>query len=535
MTRAVSSGAILLLVCLASLAADDADPIAKVRSTDAAARLAGVKALVELPRAYLVEKRATLHALAPKLLKDASPAVRGAAARLVARLEGNDAAAPLLAAMKDERDPEVERRLAEAWAELGDDAARRPLARAAFDSADPRRAALAAEALGFLSESAGFDDLAALVDSAPHWAVLAGACLGLGRIEEARVVPPLLLRLRHPDPAVRSAARDSLVRVTGVDRGTDPAQWEAWWDGAKTDFRPPDKAPEGPTLRHGGTSDRAVGDGDATFARFFGVELRKRRCAFLIDYSQSMWGGRRAKAEEELLAAVKGLPAAATFAVGLFNEKVRWFKDGPLPARPQEKLDLVGCLAAQETKSYTNIYDSLESALGLAGIGPAARSPAPGLDEIVLLSDGAPNRGRITQTSKILEAVRALNGGRVVIDAVALGDAPGELLPALARENGGKFVALPSRFQDAKGKLLVEPDDGEIEFAFVRPLSYVEGLYVAVAPAAGSDSSRRNLTPHGSRGGALPAVIDLDLRGGSMSFADLTPRRFRDADESTRK
>ena len=149
------------------------------------------------------------------------------------------------------------------------------------------------------------------------------------------------------------------------------------------------------------------------------------------------------QAEEELVLAVKGLPSTNTFAVVLFNEKVWWFKDGPLPARPQEKLDLSRYLVEQETKSYTNIYDALEEALGLAGFGAAARVPAPGLDELVLLSDGWPNRGKITQPLRILEAIRALNAGRVIIDAVALGETPGDLLPALAKENGGKFVACP--------------------------------------------------------------------------------------------
>lgn len=428
----------------AHAATDDADPVAKLRSADAAVRLEGLAALTAQPVSYLTPHRAALHALLPKMLAhDPAPAVRGTAARLLARVEGDDAIAALIAAVTNERDAVTERMLPAAFEELTGDAARKALAQAAGDAADPRRAALAAEALGFLPKNAGFDDLVSILDFAPHWAVAAGACLGLGRIVDVRVVPQLLPRLRHPDPAVRCAARESLVRLTGEDFGTDAAKWEAWWAGAKAGFHFPDKAPEGPTMRHGETADRPMGDGDATFARFFGVELRRRRVAFLIDFSQSMWGARRAKAESELVAAVKGMPSSNTFAVLLFNEHVWWFKDGPLPARPQEKLDLGLYLAEQVTKSYTNIYDSIEAALGLAGLGPAARDPAPGLDEMVLLSDGFPNRGKVTDPAKILEAVRSLNGGRVIIDAVALGDGPGELLPALAKQNGGKFVSCP--------------------------------------------------------------------------------------------
>jgi hypothetical protein len=39
--------------------------------------------------------------------------------------------------------------------------------------------------------------------------------------------------------------------------------------------------------------------------------------------------------------------------------------------------------------------------------------------------------------------VRSLNAGHVIIDAVALGDGPGQLLPLLAKQNGGRFVACP--------------------------------------------------------------------------------------------
>jgi hypothetical protein len=425
-------------------ATDETDLATKLRASDATVRLDALTWLAGQPASYLAPRRASLHAVLPKLLaKDPSPAVRGAAARTLARVEGDDAIAPLLAALAGERDAEAERRLPQAFEELSSDAARRAVAQVALDASDPRRAALAAEALGFLPKGAGFDDLAALLDSAPHWAVAAGACLGMGRILDVRAVPVLLPRLRHPDPAVRSAARESLVRLASEDHGTDPVKWETWWAGAKDGYRFPDKAPELPTMRQRGTADRPMGDGDATFARFFGVELRRRRVAFLIDFSQSMWGARRAKAEEELVAAVKGMPSSNSFSVVLFNEKVWWFKEGPLPARPQEKLDLARYLVEQETKSYTNIYDALEAALGLAGIGAAARMPAPGLDEIVLLSDGYPNRGKITDPPRILEAVRSLNGGRVIIDAVALGEGPGELLPRLAKENGGKFVACP--------------------------------------------------------------------------------------------
>lgn len=444
MTAAIAAALVVAMGAAAIATDPDPDPLAKLRAAAAEERLEGVAALLRRSREELAPRRASLRTTLRKLLeKDPAPRVRAGAARALARLEGDDAVPALLGAIEAERDPDASRLLPEAFEELPGDSARLALARVALGRGDPRAAALAAECLGFLPAATGFDDLAALLDAAPHWAVAAGACLGAGRIVDVRSIDLVLPRLRHPDPAVRCAARESLVRLSGDDLGTDPAKWEEWWRLAKPAFRFPDAGPQGPSMRRGGTADRPMGDGNATFARFFGVELKRRRTAFLVDYSQSMWGPRRAKAEEELVLAAKGLPSTHTFAVVLFNERVWWFRGGPLPARPQEKLDLERYLSGQETKSYTNIYDALEQGLALAGIGSAAREDAPGLDELVLLSDGVPNRGKLTDPPRILEAVRTLNSGRVVLHTVSLGDGPSDLLRRLAEENGGRFVASP--------------------------------------------------------------------------------------------
>ena len=56
---------------------------------------------------------------------------------------------------------------------------------------------------------------------------------------------------------------------------------------------------------------------------------------------------------------------------------------------------------------------------------------------------GYPNRGKIKLTEPLLAAVKALNLGRAKIHAVSLGDEPHDLLPELARQNGGRYVARP--------------------------------------------------------------------------------------------
>ncbi len=445
----------LLVVALVAGVArgDAAGALRDLRARDAARREAALRELLAAPDEDLAAAgRGVARTVEKLLLRDPEPAVRAAAAPLLARIAAADAVAPLVSAVAAERDASVPRALVAAFARVPGDAARRPLSTLAFATGDARAAALAAEALGALPEGAGRADLLALLDAAPPWAVAAGACLGLAGQRDVRVADALVRRLRHPDAAVRAAARDALVQLTGLDHGSEPRTWEDWWQAEREGFHFPEAherlggsapLPAAEVAPATETSDERTHGDRPTFARFFDIPLTGRRVCFVIDFSQSMWGPRRDRAQQELVDAVKGLSSACTFAVVLFNERVWWFGDGPLPARPQHKLDLVAYLPEQETKSYTNIYDALEQALGLLGVGPAARSPAPGVDDIVLLSDGAPNRGRIKDVERIVEAVTTLNAGRARIHTVSLGEEELPLLPALAAQNGGRHVHHP--------------------------------------------------------------------------------------------
>jgi hypothetical protein len=156
-----------------------------------------------------------------------------------------------------------------------------------------------------------------------------------------------------------------------------------------------------------------------------------------------MWGERRARAERELVDAVKALPSAARVSVILFNERVWSFRAAPVPARPQEKLDLAAFLPELETKSYTNLHDAVETALGLLGAGRFAVRPPPGLDDVIVLSDGVPNRGLFHDEEKLVESLTAMNAGRARIHCVALASDGAALLKRLAAANGGGFASAP--------------------------------------------------------------------------------------------
>lgn len=444
----------------ASAAEDD---LRELRTGDRAARVAALRSIAQGDPAALRPRITTLRPLLRDLLsKEKDAEIRGLAAAAWLRADGDVAVKSVIDAMRTERDPVAESLLAEAWSRVSGDVARRALATAVADRTDERLGALAAEALGWLGRSGdaeGRDDITGILAAAPSWPIASGACLGLGRMQGPREIlvasVELLLRhLRHPDPSVRACAAAALGDVTGQDLGPAAADWEAWWAKERATWTPPaprkdDAPPAVPAApAASGTSDRAGDANRRTWSRFFGIEVKGRRVAFAIDYSQSMWGERRARAEKELVEAVKGLPPSAQVSVLLFNEREWWWRETPVPARPQEKLDLVRYLPEQETKSYTNIYDSLEEALGLAGLGAEARRPAPGLDEILLLSDGVPNRGKLQDEDRIVDAIEILAAGRVRISTVSLGPPPTDdratkLLERLALVTGGKYVNQP--------------------------------------------------------------------------------------------
>lgn len=453
-----------------SSAAAAEDDLRDLRSGDRATRVTALRAVSGGDPSALRSRITSLRPLLRDLLaKDKDPEIRGLAAAAWLRADGDVAVKSVLDAMRTERDPAAESLLAEAWSRISGDVARRALASAVADKTDERLGALAAEALGWLGRSGdaeGRDDLTGILAAAPSWPIASGACLGLGRMQGPREtlvasVELLLRHLRHPDPSVRACAAAALGDITGQDLGPAAADWEAWWAKERATWTPPaprkdsappaappavPAAPAAPAAS--GTSDRAGDATRRTWSRFFGIEVKGRRVAFAIDYSQSMWGERRARAEKELIEAVKGLPPSAQVSVLLFNEREWWWREAPVPARPQEKLDLVRFLPDQETKSYTNIYDSLEEALGLAGLGAEARRPAPGLDEILLLSDGIPNRGKLQDEDRIVDAIEILAAGRVRISTVSLGppradDRSTKLLERLALVTGGKYVNQP--------------------------------------------------------------------------------------------
>ena len=202
---------------------------------------------------------------------------------------------------------------------------------------------------------------------------------------------------------------------------------------------------------------------------FYGIDTGSRRVLFVVDISKSMEDPAVARpptasgpkdpfasplgnaridvARWQLHRAVAALPKDAAFNIVVFSESYKSWQDSMVEASPAVKARAHAFIDGLKPNGVTNIADSLDEAFDLAGAGPMAVPPkgaAQGLavDTVFLLSDGNPNRGRVSDLPVLLEDVLARNrAARLVFHAVGIGEVAGsEFLASLARRTGGLYV-----------------------------------------------------------------------------------------------
>ena len=170
---------------------------------------------------------------------------------------------------------------------------------------------------------------------------------------------------------------------------------------------------------------------------YFGIQILGERVCFVLDASGSMaqpmaertGTTRGAQAVHELAALLPRLPARGGFGLVFFESAVHHY--APRLLAPESR-NLNGANAWLERRSFeggTNLFGGLEAAFALEN-----------LEEIVLLSDGAPTQGRIVDAEEILRQVRRWNRWRMLrVSAVGLGVRGRErsFLADLAEENDG--------------------------------------------------------------------------------------------------
>jgi hypothetical protein len=278
------------------------------------------------------------------------------------------------------------------------------------------------------------------VTMADDWCPRAAAAHALARDRSPEALPPLIALLDSDDPGLLTAAIESLSALTHLDFGRDPVQWKTWWE-TRDKLAPIDEALKQKEGGPGGGEPQADGERRTVAQQperktiggtYFGIPVTGRKVAFVCDVSASM----RYKLDisyDQLTRAVKAMPSTSLFDVIFFNEHVWPWRGRLSHADPVTKELLIRHLPTIEVKNYTNLFDAIETALGLD------------VDEIFVISDGEPNRGRKQFPDEILAELRRINTKGTRIHTISVvrtvdGDEHPAILRLIAEENHGQHV-----------------------------------------------------------------------------------------------
>jgi len=159
-----------------------------------------------------------------------------------------------------------------------------------------------------------------------------------------------------------------------------------------------------------------------------------RHVVYVLDISGSMTS-RIDRAEAELRRALGGLRPDEMFNIVTFSDEARSFDTGMAPATPDMVRRASAYLSTLQADGGTNLEAAMIRAL-----------TRPGVNEVVLLTDGVPTDGE-TDFQALAREVRRLNSGHARISAVGMvGKNPdgtddsfeaAQLLQQIARDSGG--------------------------------------------------------------------------------------------------
>ncbi len=333
------------------------------------------------------------------------------------------------------------------------------LARLLQDDDDPRVRLSALEgsvALG--SEKAVFAVLRGLTDAV--WSVRLRAAELAGATRDRRVLEALPPHLEDARRRVVRAVHHALVELTGIPFEPHKSQWVAWLHGDGKRFDPA-QASAARNMSRKKNLRKGTVTGERT--TFLDLTLISRHVTFVLDRSGSMnepWmAGARATSsasKEQSDSTKKGKQASATrwrevvarldtllrtlgrerpaavVNVVVFGNRAEAIFPRAVPLTPGRIQGIRRWLEKTEPAGRTALYDGIELAL-----------TDPVIDNLVVLSDGAPSAGAYFTKTALLRNVRAANHWRRArIDVIAIGAKRvakrwRDLLVRLAKASGG--------------------------------------------------------------------------------------------------
>ncbi|GDY03496.1 hypothetical protein LBMAG49_28250 [Planctomycetota bacterium] len=253
-------------------------------------------------------------------------------------------------------------------------------------------------------------------------------------------------------------AHDTLVSMTGAILPADaPEKWRALWekDRATIVVAPREQA-------------KPANKADTVAGSFCGIPVQGSRVLFIVDLSGSMGfpmksaqaevgdnrvGARIDFAKKQLHKVIGEIPEASRFNFITYNGNPKaeiWNKD-LLPANSKNKAKAIEFVNQMRADGGTNMWSGLETGLKMKSMVYGERYGVT-VDELFLVSDGAPSAGDIQDPAEILQLVTETNQfSKVRINTIfitsesdrdppSLSLKPSDLMRLLATQNGGKFV-----------------------------------------------------------------------------------------------
>ena len=308
------------------------------------------------------------------------------------------------------------------------------------------------------------------------WRADMALCAFLSQFRSGDAIPALVDILQrfvdHPEE-VKSGklsglllhrCHELLVSMTGAVYPADqPEKWRELWTDHKDALIA--QATAAPKAAAGNSGTKSQG--------LFGIPVQGTRVLFIIDLSGSMNfpmhgfgtaapGSAPAKvptrldnAKRELTRVVQGLPEITHFNFITYNgdPKPKVWSKQLLQATSRNREKACKFLDGMDAEGATNMWSGLEEGLKMKSLVYGDRYDT-NVDEVFLVSDGAPNRGDVTDPVEILRLVTETNRfSKVRINTIFITSpneqdprdmsmTPAELMKRMAESNGGRFVKL---------------------------------------------------------------------------------------------
>jgi HEAT repeat protein len=323
---------------------------------------------------------------------------------------------------------------------------------------------VALESLGRQNSPRGIDILVARLED-PRWQVRASAITGLSYFKCPRAVDALIARAKKEEGVLVRNYFTALARIVQESVPGTVEAWESWWTQNKEELTQKwSSEPQGEPVI-GEPPDIPV-DTSLGSTSFYGITTNSKHIIFVVDVSGSMGenGGKNEQgkmridvARDELKKAVNSLSAEngdergeANFNMVIFSTTVEVWKPGKMvDATKGAKEDAMKWIDEKiQPTNMTNIYDAMEQAFNIISATKESKNLTKGADTIYLMSDGAPNRGKFTDTTLILSEIKKLNATRkITIHTIAVGAGGGQggadlpFMQAMASQNNGQCIA----------------------------------------------------------------------------------------------